>query len=351
MSKRIIFDCERMKYPFTGLYYFCKELGTALLKNNENSDKEISFYLPKKEAGIFGNDQKYIIQDRLHKFFPKNLPAYDLWHCTFQGTNYLPFRKSRLKLITTIHDLNFLHEKKSESKQGKYLQNLQRLLDRSDIVVAISNFVKNEVLDNLELDPGKIKVIYNGRNHPPNLSFEKPAGMDDRPFFFSIGTITEKKNFHVLPSMLQNNDHNLVIAGITQNQNYHDRILEEARKLGVQNRVSLIGAVTESEKFWLLKHCAAFCFPSLAEGFGLPVIEAMQLGTPVILSKATSLPEVGGPHAIYFDDMDTEAISRAANSFLNMPFDDLKKNELVKWASRFDWSVAAEKYLELYDSI
>lgn len=352
VSKHIIFDCERMKYAYTGLYSFCKELGAALIRQNKERDNQISFYVPEKEVGVFGDSQKYLVQNHLHKFFPRKVSQYDVWHCTYQGSNYLPPKRSKIKIISTIHDLNFLHQGKSTAKQTKYLQNLQRLADRSEHIVTISNFVKDQVLEYLQIDTQKISVIYNGRNVPISSPFKKPeAIVDDTPFFFSIGTITDKKNFHVLPAMLLNNDYNLVIAGITQSQAYHNKIVEEAKALGVENRVHIIGAVSEEEKFWLFKHCAAFCFPSLAEGFGLPVIEAMQLGTPVILSKATSLPEVGGPNAVYFESMETELITQAADTFLKNGINDTDREALVKWAWQFDWDIAAKKYWELYKTL
>ncbi|GAB3415374.1 glycosyltransferase family 4 protein [Niabella aquatica] len=339
-----------MKYPYTGLYYFCKELGNALLRQKPPGSN-MAFYVPEKEKGIFGREQEYFIQNHLHKFFPKKVSAFDIWHCTYQGTNYLPPARNKIKIVTTIHDLNFLHQGKSEGKQNKYLQKMQRLIDRSDAIVTISNFVKGQVLENLEVGFKKVKVIYNGRNSPDSPLFKKPDAVANRPFFFTIGTITDKKNFHVLAAMLLHNDYDLVIAGITQSQHYYARIMEEARSLGVESRVKLIGAVTEEEKYWLFKNCAAFCFPSLAEGFGLPVIEAMQFGTPVILSKATSLPEVGGPHASYFSALDEVSVNKAATDFLNSTFDDASRSRLIKWADQFSWDVAAKKYWELYEEI
>lgn len=347
MREQIIFDCERMKYPYTGLYSFCKELGNALLRQKPSSDNKIAFYVPQKEKGVFGLTQDYLIQNHLHKFFPKKISNYDVWHCTYQGSNYVPFPQRGLKIITTIHDLNFLHLGKTEVKKKKYLQKVQRLIDRSDVVVTISNFVKKQLLENLSVNKD-VEVIYNGRNLPPTVELAECDSIKERPFFFTIGTITEKKNFHVLAAMLLDNDYDLIIAGVTQSQAYYSKIIEVAKKLGVEGRIKLIGTITEHEKYRLLKHCAAFCFPSLAEGFGLPVVEAMQLGTPVILSKATSLPEIGGPHAIYFESFETEAIQFTSKQFLNNPFNETKRANLINWAAQFDWNIAARKYWELY---
>ncbi|MFT4094723.1 MAG: glycosyltransferase family 1 protein [Niabella sp.] len=338
-----------MKYPYTGLYSFCRELGSALLRQKP-ADSSIAFYVPESQHGVFGSNEEYLIQNHLHKFFPKNVQQYDIWHCTYQGTNYLPPKSNKLKIITTVHDLNFLHQGKSAGKQAKYLNKVQRLIDRSALIVTISHFVKNQLLEYLDITEKKIRVIYNGRNEP-SATFLKPDIIADKPFFFTIGTITDKKNFHVLPALLLNNDHDLVIAGITQSQSYRNKIIEEARMLGVADRVKLIGAVREEEKFWLLKNCNAFCFPSLAEGFGLPVVEAMQFGTPVILSKATSLPEIGGPDALYFEDMDTDAVNNAAINFLNTAFSSCRKKALMERARLFDWNIAAGEYWELYKNI
>jgi len=348
VNSGVIFDCERMKYPNTGLYHFCKELGSALLRQQPNHTK-FSFYLPEQEKGVFGADQHYIFQSSHHKFWLKHNPTHHIWHSTFQGTQYLPFKTKGLKIVSTIHDLNFLHENKSSLKEEKYLLKVQKLINKSDHIVAISNFVRSQVLEYLRIDEKKISVIYNGTNKPKTLDYVKPEAVTEKPFFFSIGTILEKKNFHVLPAMLLHNDYELIIAGITQNEGYKNKIIAEAQRLGVADRVKLIGAISDSEKYWLFNHCAAFCFPSIAEGFGLPVVEAMQFGTPVILSKATSLPEIGGPHAFYFDSLDADSVSETADRFLQTVFEKEFKTKLINWAAQFDWDIAAKAYWNLYN--
>lgn len=350
MNSNVIFDCERMKYPHTGLYHFCKELGDALLRQ-KIKNSSLSFYVPKQEIGVFGKDEKYFIQKPLHKFWLKNPTEHNVWHCSFQGTRYLPFKQKNLKIITTAHDLNFLYENKHPLKEKKYLIKLQQLISRSNHIVVISNFVKNQLLEHLNIDAQKISVIYNGTNAPKSTERKKPSGLENKPFFFTIGTILEKKNFHVLPALLLNNDHDLVIAGVTKNEAYKNQIISVAKKLGVEDRVKIIGTVSDSEKYWMFQHCTAFCFPSLAEGFGLPVVEAMQFGTPVILSTATSLPEIGGPHASYFDGMDTESVSKTATKFLSKPITQETRLNLIEWSKQFNWDEAAKQYWQLYSTI
>ncbi len=100
----------------------------------------------------------------------------------------------------------------------------------------------------------------------------------------------------------------LVVAGSAASP-YAQEILRLARAEGVAERVLLPGNVTDAEKYWLLANAEAFVFPSLAEGFGLPVVEAMSLGKPVFLSTRTSLPETGGPEAFYWPDFDPRAMA------------------------------------------
>lgn len=338
-----------MRYPYTGLYSFCTELGKALLRQKINDD--LAFYVPKNLQGVFGPNENYLIHHKSDKFFPLKLSKCKIWHSTYQNSNYLPYKRKGLRIVATIHDLNFLHQNKPAFKQKKYLAKTQNLINKADSIVAISQFVKKEIEQHLNTKGKPVHVIYNGRNKPDAVEFKQPAGDFNKPFFFTIGTITHKKNFHVLPALLLKNDHNLIIAGITQNENYRQKIINEAARLGVADRVKLIGPVLETEKYWLLKNCTAFCFPSLAEGFGLPVIEAMQLGTPAIISKETSLPEIGGPHALFFNDFTSESVSKTAEVFLNTEITNKKKEELINWSEQFDWDMSAKAYWDIYTSL
>lgn len=350
MNRHVVFDCERMKYPNNGLFSYCEQLGNALLQLKP-PDSRLAFYIPEQQKGFFGKKEEYIIQNHLHKFFPKNVPGYNIWHCTFQGSNYFPARKKGTRVVATIHDLNFLHEGIPSEQQNKHRKKIQQLVERAEKIVAISNFVKKDIIDTFDVNSGKVEVIYHGHNKPVFDAFTQPSTACNNPFFFALGTINRKKNFHVLPAMLLKNDYDLIIAGGSAEKDYEAFIAETAEKLGVRDRVKIIGSVTDSEKYWLYKNCAAFCLPSLAEGFGAPVLEAMQFGTPVILSTATSLPEIGGPHAFYFNDFNTDAVSQTADDFLNLNITPGTRKLLIDWANQFSWSSSAAKYWNLYQEI
>ncbi|WP_207492109.1 glycosyltransferase family 4 protein [Aridibaculum aurantiacum] len=345
----IIFDAERMKNPHTGIYHYCQQLGSALLQQQRHHQHRIGFYLPPNVQHSFKNTAPIIRQLPLHKLSMRFAAGFKLWHCTNQSTSYFPF-KSKGKILLTIHDLNFLYEKQDAQKRKKYLDLLQQKADRADAIVAISQFVKKEIQQHLQVQKKNVHVIYNGCNIRENIIPIKPAIELKAPFIFSIGTIAHKKNFHVLPGALLHNQLQLVIAGVVHSKEYLQKIFDEAKRIGVADRVHFIGPVTEEEKYWLLQHCILFAFPSLAEGFGLPVIEAMRFGKPVLLSQATSLPEVGGELATYLQNFDADHVSAMANEAITF-HSDAKSEQLINRSNEFSWDNAAEEYWKVYEGV
>lgn len=348
---KIILDCERMKYPHTGLYHFCHQLGISLKELSHNTQTEITFYTPEKEKEVFGKDADVIIQKSRHKFLLPSLKSFQIWHSTFQGTNYFPLSQ-KIRKVLTVHDLNFMYdENKSLDKKKRALRKLEDKINQADAVVAISNFVLNDLKQFIPFDYKKSHVIYNGCNFSESSISKAPQIKPDMPFLYTIGTITEKKNFHVLPALLKNFDGLLIISGITQNQTYKEKILQEARRHNVEDRLLFTGPVSEGEKMWYMQHCDAFLFPSLSEGFGLPVVEAMYLGTPVILSRLTSLPEIGGKDAYYFDDFEPAHMQNILENCLNVDSKLAIAEKMKNKASHFNWKNAADEYLSLYTKL
>jgi len=351
LSGHILFDAERMKYPHTGLYHFCWQLGNAI-KDIVNEKEKLHYYVPASIQGFFGSDVQYLVQQSFHKWLLPYTNTIQVWHATHQSTDYFPFQK-KCKIVLTVHDLNFLlDEEKTEFKRKKYIKDLQKKVNASSHIVTISHFVKDELLKYISVGNKPVSVIYNGCNVHSSITSDELIQTDlilDE-FLFAIGTITAKKNFHVLPSLLQHNNLKLVIAGVTKQSGYRQRIIDEAKKIKVEDRLIFVGGISESEKAWYYRNCKAFVFPSLAEGFGLPVIEAMSYGKPIFLSKHTSLPEIGGKDAFYFDDFDPVAMQTTfAKGMLS--FTDMHIELLKKQASKFDWKIAAEQYLSIYNTL
>ncbi len=349
--KKIVLDCERMKYPNTGLYHYCLNLGFALQQNLDKDNEELYLYVRKKANADFNNDFNFINQHSLHKFYMPMGKKYNVWHCTYQGSNYFPFTK-KIPVILTIHDLNFLYdEQKNEKKKEKYLKQLAAKIASADQIVAISQFVLQDIKQHFDVKNKPCKVIYNGCNTAIQFNnitpVEKKINAD---FIYTIGTVVDKKNFHVLPGLLKGNNRLLIISGVIQSEEYKKKIIEEAIKQQVESRVVFTGAISEAEKFWYMQHCECFVFPSLAEGFGLPVIEAMYFGKPVILSKLTSLPEIGGSDAYYFNDFDPDNMLQVLEESMQHFKQNNPAEKIKARAAIFDWNLAAKEYLEVYRS-
>ena len=347
----ILFDCERMKYPNTGLYHFCLQLGQALIRNMNPVSENISFYLPARAGKLFGEALNYIDQKSWHKFQFPDLANFDIWHCTYQGSSYKP-GSNKIKEVLTIHDLNFLYEHSLRpDKIKRSLKRIQTQIDRADRICAISEYAKMDVQNHLQLHNKKIEVVYNGCNINKIGHLKQPQFLPASPFIFTLGTVTSKKNFHVLPSLLIKNDLLLIITGVTQQKEYKKRIIDEAIKYGVSERVFFTGPVSENDKQWYLQHCEAFVFPSIAEGFGLPVIEAMAFGKPIFLSTNTSLPEIGGETAYYFKSFDADEMLQTFETGMKHYRSNDLAESIRNRAATFNWDHAALKYIEIYRSL
>ena len=345
---KIAFDAERMKYPYTGLFEYCLQLGEALRKTAATND-QLAFYMRQEDEKFFNGNIEGLKQKSLHKFLFPRYQGIDVWHTTYQTSWYMP-KDRKIKRVLTIHDLNFLYEKESLEKQQRYLKKVQKNVDRADHIVAISEFTKKDILENLNTHGKPVSVIYNGcvlRTFP---NYKNDQISHAQPFLFSLGTVIPKKNFHVLVSLLQGNPYDLIIAG-KSDENYKQQILTEAGKYGVANRVKIIGPVSNEDKYLYYKHCKAFLFPSIAEGFGIPVIEAMSFGKPVFLSTRTSLPEIGGLLAYYFEHFEPAYMQAVFTKGMAHYEQTKPTSEIIAHAARFTWEKSAEAYWQIYKGL
>jgi glycosyltransferase involved in cell wall biosynthesis len=347
----IIFDCERMKYPNNGIYYYCLKLGLHLKKM---LDEKVFFYVPDNQKFNF-NTKSVIRQSPLHKFIMPAITQHKLWHSTFQFSDYIPILNNKIKIVITIHDLNFIYRTDiSEEKKGKYIVNLQKRIDRADAIVCISNFAKNDLIKYCKLPREKIVTIYNGVNNLENPKLNSGSFFPLRPFLFSIGTIKGQKNFHtILPLIKDNPELMFIVAGVLEDSAYLKKMESMFIDLGLTNHFKYVGQITEQEKSWYYHNCYAFLFTSLSEGFGLPVVEAMSVGKPVFLSQNTALPEIGGSEAYYFDNYSNESMNLTFKNGMNH-FNkniELNSNKNIIRANQFSWEKAANEYINLYNQL
>lgn len=328
--KKVLIDFEKSKDPFSGLGQFCLFLKDNFQKLNKNLNLE--YFIP---------------ENKLPRYFNFLIPKSDVFHAIHQDCPYVPANKNT-KYILTIHDLNALSENQSEVKKQKFITKLQKKIDRADLITFISEYTKSDVEKYFNLKNKRTDIIYNGISLPKTE--KKPNYIPQKNFLFVIGTVVPKKNFHVLiPMMEYLPDLELVIAGTTFHQ-YAKDIQQEIERLKLNNRVHLIGTISNEEKLFYYNHASGFLFPSLLEGFGLPVAEAQSLGLPLFLSKFTSLPEVGGDYAYYFNNFEPKEMAALVREKLENPKVGQKEN-LILDSKRFSWEKAAAKYLEHYNNL
>ncbi|QQL49182.1 glycosyltransferase family 4 protein [Mucilaginibacter ginkgonis] len=345
MGSKILVTFDSMKNINTGYYYFGLGLGNALIDAN-NDEFDLTFYLHNRTNTRFNGDVKILRLSKLHPFYFPYRNRFQLVHITDQECRLRP-EWVNAKKIMTIHDVNRIHLEGHDSPQTRqYLERLRKFISGVDKLVTISQFVADDIVKLYPEAASKISVIYNGAQKPQLVKNYKPAVIPNGDFLFTIGILLPQKGFHYLPNLLENNNLNLVIAGIETP--HKEVILAEAKKYGCENRVFITGPVADVDKAWYYANCKAFIFPSSAEGFGLPVIEAMHFGKPVFLAKKTSLPEIGGRAAYYFDSFEPQHMRDVLADGLKDFEENNRTNEVLRQTAKFTWENAAKAYLQLY---
>ncbi len=340
---------ERLRNPNAGLGQYCLQLGRALAAQPASQAQHFECYLPNYLTGILGAAFSYRATRKWHKLTGVSTDA-SLWHCMHQDSAYWP-ANNKTAVVMTIHDLNFMERADySDWRKSQKRKQLQRNVNRCQGLVYISEFVKNTVRQHLKLPAGiQEKVILNGVFVETQL--ETSNATTNNPYLFSIGMHPKKNYAAALPILKTNPEYQWVIAG-KDSKGYQSELEKAAAALGVKSQMHFSGVVTEQEKWRLYQNCTALIFPSLSEGFGLPVLEAMAFGKPVFLSNRTSLPEIGGKEAYYFNNFEPEHIQQVfSEGMQNIKNDPQKPQRLKDHAAKFNWQIASKDYLQFYQQI
>ncbi len=264
--------------------------------------------------------------------------------------------------VVTIHDM--IHHKLPGNKPSRFLHRLAyKLVMRhaalaSKKIITVSNFSKKEITETYNLPRNKIEVIYEAATPVPvtdsDLAEVQQKFGIAKPYIIFVGVMERKKNVFALTKafdLLKEKyllDIQLVLAG--KPDRHYPEILEQAQAINYRRDLVITGSVSEKEKYALYKGAQAFVSASLFEGFGLPGVEAMSLGTPLIVSNIAVFNEVYDNGAIYFDPQDPDDIAQKINLLLgDNKYRQLIANNAYQRAQYFSWDAAARQTIGVYE--
>lgn len=276
---------------------------------------------------------------------------YDVFHHTFSDDYFMPYIGEK-PFIYTIHDMIPELYPEMFNKEDHWIKCRKLLCEKAAKIIAISENTKRDLVEIFGVNPEKIVVVHHGGPSQRDI-IEEPIIRS--PYFLFVGSRTKYKNFSVLL--------NAFAEYSKSHENY--KLICTGKPFSEEENVSLIKNelldkvvqmyVSDNELLNLYSHAVAFIYPSLYEGFGLPILEAFSCGCPTILSNCSCFPEIGGDAALYFDAKNhavqgllkqLEFISTLDNDMRNVIIQ--KGYERLKY---FTWEASAQKLCDVYKSV
>lgn len=284
----------------------------------------------------------------------------------FSPTHYIP-RFSPVRRIVTIFDLAFLKfpEMFTRKDLWQLTTGTKFSADHADHVITISNFSKKDIMEQFKVKKDKITVAYPGFNknifHPIVNKMKiqevlRKYGVEGE-YIIYIGTIQPRKNLiRLFEAVSRIENINLVVVGKTTGDGRQgwmfDEIIKKPKELGIENRVIFTGFVPTESLVYLLNGAKAYILPSLWEGFGIPVVEAMACEIPVIVSNVSSLPEVVGKAGILVDPMSLDQIEQAIRLLISdSKLRNKKSKEGLNQTKKFSWEKMTRSVLKVFEKV
>ncbi|HWT79840.1 MAG TPA: glycosyltransferase family 1 protein [Candidatus Methylomirabilis sp.] len=278
--------------------------------------------------------------------------------------DFLP-RSLRSRRILTLHDLMAL--RRQEFIDPGWIASLRKRVcaaaKQADAIIAVSEFTKAEIVELLDIPPKRIRVIHNGIapvyrqvGDPGRVEQVKAKYGIARPYVLFVGNIEPKKNIEALIrafAALRNGSTSSLSVVVAGHKDWHFPAIQVVvRECRAERDVVFTGPVDGDDLPLLYQGAVLFVFPSLFEGFGIPVIEAMARGVPVVASDRTSIPEVAGDAAMLVDPLD---VAQMADAMRRLVSDTALRNEYIRRghqrAEAFSWEKAARETLQLYQDV
>jgi glycosyltransferase involved in cell wall biosynthesis len=266
---------------------------------------------------------------------------------------------ARCPVVLTVHDLNFANVHEVPDWAGRWIARKLVIasLRRASELIAVSEYTRKQICSQIGIKPDRVSVTYNAPRPRAEANGEAWPGTCQRlaisePYILALSSLNPNKNIATLLRAFARVEPRgcwkLVVAGHPPRGG--EPLAALARSLGVERDVRFTGYLEESDMQAVLKHARLLAFPSLYEGFGLPVVDAMAAGIPVACSRATAVPEVAADAAVYFDPLSIEQMADALQRLLT---DDSLRARMIAAglanAKRFSWDKTAELTLRIYE--
>lgn len=342
-------DNEYILYPAMGEFFWDPECATSTFSCNAPNLRRMQAPADFERLRRFWRDPGKDFEERLGN--PEIIHANNF---------YCPRGLKTARLVYTLYDLSFLHEPSWSTEQNRTgcFEGVFRASISADWIVAISEYSKQHFLSTFPHFPEeRMTVIYPASRFEQGGPAERPQsceGLGSGGFWLTVGTIEPRKNYRrlldayrILKTQGKAKYPLLVVGG----QGWlSDGFASHLQGLDLGSDVILAGYVSDPELRWLFQNCFGFVYPSLFEGFGMPVLEALGLGAPVLCSNTSSLPEAAGEAALYFDPLDPESIADTMARFAAGEVDrENLKSVGLGHAKKFSWARSAGRLRELYE--
>lgn len=359
---RIGIDARPLIEKKTGIGYYLKYLLENILENDKIneyilfSDREIFFDTKNYKNLKLVVDKESVYKKTLWYLLSMKKMCKNYKVDVFWGTQHvLPLGLKKVKTILTIHDLVAFDFKDTMNSYNKIINKLliPRSIRKADRIIAVSNSTKERIKVNFsDLSSNKIHVIYEDvvvkrQYEAIEKSYLKDNGLKEKEFLMFLGTIEPRKNIKTLIKALDeinsNTSMKLVICGkYGWNCDEEKRLIEENK-----DKIVFLDYITEEEKDYLMNKCFAFIFPSIYEGFGLPVLEAMRNNSVVLVADNTSLKEIVEYKTLRFNTLDEKDLAnKVINLYKNPEIYKEAMNYCNKREKEFNWKDISSEYIK-----
>ena len=329
-------------YPLE-LRLYAPDQGSDQLRQQINPKENVSFCYPAPSALPFSKAlwrSKGIVSDLKRD-------GIQVFH-GLSGELPIGIRKSGIKSVVTIHDLIFLRHPEFYNwiDTKIYAWKFRQTLREADHIIAISECTKRDILAYGEVDERKISVIY--QSCSPKFSAMQSATPNNR-YILSVGSIEARKNILLAVKALPYLPKEVSLVIVGRHTPYTDKVLAYAEKEGLTHRIRIMHGVSDKELPKLYAEAEAFVYPSRYEGFGIPIIEAISCGLPVVACTGSCLEEAGGPDSLYVDPDDAQGMAQAIKQVLRgTEGREARIERSQQYIKRFAGNDVAGQVVELY---